>query len=75
MTTQETTPADNKAKISFFRSMQMVTWAFFGLRSKAGSKDDMSRTNPYSIVAAGLIGAALFVFTCILVVKLVLGSQ
>ena len=74
MTIGETTQAEDKTKISFLRSMQMVTWAFFGLRSKAAAQDDLSQTNPIAIVVAGLLGAALFVFACISVVNLVLSK-
>ncbi len=74
MTESETTQTDGKAKISFLRSMQMVTWAFLGLRSRSAAKDDMSQTNPIAIVVAGIIGAALFIFACISVVNLVLSK-
>ncbi|MBK9341039.1 MAG: DUF2970 domain-containing protein [Rhodoferax sp.] len=74
MTIGETTQAEGKTKISFFRSMQMVTWAFLGLRSRSAAKDDMSQTNPIAIVVAGIIGAGLFIFACISVVNLVLSK-
>ncbi|HMS28033.1 MAG TPA: DUF2970 domain-containing protein [Burkholderiaceae bacterium] len=74
MTMGDTPQAPNKAKLSFLRSMQMVTWAFFGLRSRSAAKDDFSQTNPVAIVVAGIIGAALFIFGCISVVNLVLSK-
>lgn len=46
-----------------------VFWAFFGVRRRA---DHASyRLTPVQIVIAGLIGAALFVFTIVTVVRLV----
>jgi hypothetical protein len=46
-----------------------VFWAFFGVRKR---RDHASvRLTPLQIVVAGVIGAALFVFTILTVVRLV----
>lgn len=75
MTQVETSQSEGKkTKVSFFRSMQMVTWAFLGLRSRSAAQDDLSQTNPLAIVAAGIVVAALFVFVCISVVNMVLNK-
>ena len=74
MNTSNADSAEKKTKVSFLRSMQMVTWAFFGLRSRSAAQNDLSQTNPIAIVVAGVIGAALFIFACISVVNLVLSK-
>jgi len=46
-----------------------IFWAFFGVRRR---RDHASvRLTPAQIVVAGVIGAALFVFTIVTVVRLV----
>ena len=65
MTIGETTQAEGKTKISFLRSMQMVTWAFLRLRSRSAAKDDMSQTKPIAIVVEAIISAGQFIFSWI----------
>jgi Protein of unknown function (DUF2970) len=48
-----------------------VFWAFFGVRKR--SDHESVTITPAQIIVAGLIGAALFVLSIIMVVRLVLG--
>jgi hypothetical protein len=50
-----------------------VFWSFFGIRKKAEHEKDLVRITPAQAVVAGLIGAALFVTTLLLVVRFVIG--
>jgi hypothetical protein len=51
-----------------------VFWSFLGIRRGKDHDADMVRITPVQAIIAGLIGAALFVGTLVLVVKLVLSS-
>lgn len=52
------------------QAAKTILWAFFGVR-KRQDHESVSLT-PAQIIIAGLIGAAVFVFTIITVVRLVL---
>ena len=49
-----------------------VFWSFLGIRKRTEHEADLVRLTPAQVIVAGLIGAALFVGTLILVVKLVI---
>jgi hypothetical protein len=54
---------------SHFEAAKTVFWAFFGVRRR---RDHAAvKLSPVQIIVAGVIGAALFVFTIITVVRLV----
>lgn len=61
-------------KGSFLKSMRAVAWSFFGIRRSAGSQHDVSHLNPVHVVIAGLVGAAIFVFALVLLVRWVVSS-
>ena len=58
-------------KASFADVAKAVFWLFFGVRKKKDYESDSMSISPVQIVVAGIIGAALFVLTLIMVVKLV----
>jgi hypothetical protein len=49
-----------------------VFWSFLGIRRRAAHESDAVRLTPAQVIIAGLIGAALFVGTLVLIVKLVI---
>jgi len=49
-----------------------VFWSFLGIRKRAEHEADIVRLSPVQVVVAGLIGAALFVGTLVLIVKVVI---
>jgi hypothetical protein len=55
---------------SLFQAIKMVLSAFIGIR-KQGQQQEIKVT-PLQVVITGIIAAALFVFTVITVVRLVL---
>jgi hypothetical protein len=64
-----TNPGDPQRRATPFEAARAVFWAFLGVRR---GKDHASvRLTPLQIVAAGIIGAALFVFAIISVVRFV----
>ena len=58
----------------FLQTMLAVFWSFFGVRKRADYERDVQRLDPKHVLAAGLIGAAMFVLVLVLLVKWVVGS-
>jgi amino acid transporter len=58
-------------KGSFGQSMKAVFWAFFGVRKRRDLESDATQLNPLHVLAAALIGAAIFIGILILVVHAV----
>jgi len=56
---------------TFLRSMRTVAWAFLGLRKRSGHDEDLARIRPSHVIAAGLLGGAVFVLLLVLAVRLV----
>ena len=61
-------------KGSFGRTLRAVGWSFFGVRKSAEHEKDLSQLNPLHVVAAGVIGAIVFVVLLMLLVRFVVGS-
>ncbi|WP_144157789.1 DUF2970 domain-containing protein [Paraburkholderia sp. BCC1885] len=62
---------DGSRKSSFGQSMKAVFWAFFGVRKRRDLEADATQLNPLHVLAAALIGAAIFIGILILVVRAV----
>ncbi|RFU47121.1 DUF2970 domain-containing protein [Paraburkholderia sp. DHOC27] len=58
-------------KSSFGQSMKAVFWAFFGVRKGRDLEADATQLNPLHVIAAALIGAAIFAAILLLVVRAV----
>lgn len=56
-------------RATFRQTAAAVFWSFFGVRKKSDYERDAARLNPVHVVIAGLIGALIFVFILILIVK------
>lgn len=50
-----------------------VFWSFFGVRRRAEHEKDLAQIKPAHVVIAGLIGAAIFVSSLVLLVKFIMG--
>jgi Protein of unknown function (DUF2970) len=61
-------------KGSLLQTVQAVAWSFFGVRRSADYERDVSQLNPVHVVIAGVIGAAVFVASLVLLVNWVVGS-
>jgi hypothetical protein len=59
-------------KSSFLRLLKAVFWSFFGVRRRSDLESDAS-LNPLHLIAAGVIGAALFIVVLLVVVRAVVG--
>lgn len=56
------TKADNSTKRSFGRTMKAIVWSFVGLRRKRDFDDDVDGgMNPFHVLIAAVIGAAIFI--------------
>lgn len=64
----------SQRKASFSATVKAVFWSFFGVRKKSDYEKDTQQLNPVHVVIAGLLGAAIFIGTLILIVKSVVGK-
>ena len=55
---------------SFFQILKAVLWSMLGVRGQKGYEDDISKITLKQAVIAGIIGALIFVFTVLTLVKL-----
>jgi hypothetical protein len=51
-----------------------VFWSFLGIRRRAEHEADLGRLTPVQAIVAGLIGAALFIATLVLIVRFVISQ-
>lgn len=56
---------------SFLRTAKAIFWAFFGVRRRQHGEFDAANLKPVQIVAAGIMGGAVFVLVLLLVVRMV----
>ena len=59
---------------SFLQTLRAVAWSFFGVRRSADYAQDVQKLNPVHVVIAGVLGAALFIFVLVMLVRWVIGS-
>jgi len=60
-----------KRDAGFLETVRAVLWSFFGVRGKSDYEKDSARLNPVHVIIAGVIAAALFVLTLIMIVRAV----
>ena len=58
-------------RVSFAEVARAVFWSFFGVRKKKDYDSDSASISPVQVIVAGIVGAALFVLTLVMIVKLV----
>ena len=56
--------------VTFFQIIKAVLWSMIGVRGQKGYEDDISKITLKQAVIAGIIGAVIFVFTVLTLVKL-----
>jgi hypothetical protein len=62
------------SKPSFWRSIKMVAWSFFGIRKSSESQEDMARVSPFHIIVVGIAGAIIMVIGLIVLVNWVVAK-
>jgi hypothetical protein len=60
-----------RRKLSFGGTLKAVCWSFFGVRKKSDYEQDVAKLNPVHVIIAGVLCAAIFVATLLLIVKIV----
>ncbi|VXB47192.1 conserved hypothetical protein [Burkholderia sp. 8Y] len=55
----------------FLKLVKAVFWSFFGVRRRADLENDAAQLNPLHLIAAGVIGAALFIVVLLVIVRAV----
>ena len=75
MPTSEPRPEQHDAPVpraaSLRQVMGAVFWSFFGVRKRAAMTRDLGAIRPHQVIIVGIIFAALFVLTLVLVVRLI----
>ncbi|MEI8028969.1 MAG: DUF2970 domain-containing protein [Comamonadaceae bacterium] len=59
---------------SFWRSIRVVGWSFFGIRKGSESQQDTASVNPFHIIVVGIAGAVILVVTLIVLVNWVVAK-
>jgi hypothetical protein len=59
---------------SVVQTFKAVAWSFFGVRQASQYERDLAQLNPVHVVVAGVVAAAAFVLTLVMLVKWVVGS-
>lgn len=57
---------------SLLQVAKAVFWSFLGVRKRAAHESDVTQLKPAQVIVAGLIGAAIFVLSLVLLVKFVI---
>ena len=57
-------------KASVAQVGRAVFWSFIGIRRSAGHESDIARITPAQAIVAGLVGAALFVTSLVILVRI-----
>lgn len=61
-------------RAGFFQVARAVFWSFLGIRRKSDYGRDAVSIRPHQVIIAGVIGAALFVLTLVLIVRYITSS-
>ena len=62
-----------KRKATLRQTAGAVFWSFFGVRKRAHHEADVAHLNPVHVIVMGILGAAIFVATLLVIVKFVVG--
>ena len=62
-----------KAHQSFFKTVLAVAASFFGVRGSKQHEADMAQLKPLHVVVVGIVMAALFVLSLVLIVRMIAG--
>ena len=64
-------PKTGPRNAGFLQTIRAVLWSFFGVRKRSGYEQDASQLNPVFVIIAGVIAAAIFVLTLLVIVRIV----
>jgi hypothetical protein len=60
--------------MNVLQTIRAVAWSFIGIRKGRGLQDDLSKLNPFAVIATALLGVALFIALLVLVVNWVVAK-
>jgi Protein of unknown function (DUF2970) len=66
------TVAEAPRKVSLATVAKAVFWSFLGIRKRRDYASDSVELKPHQVIIAGLIGAAIFVSSLILLVRFII---
>jgi hypothetical protein len=66
-----TTPAEPRRKATLLDTVKAVAASFFGVRGRGAHEKDMASLNPVMVIGVGIVLAATFVVTLVIIVRLV----
>jgi hypothetical protein len=66
--------AQVQKKATLLQVAKAVFWSFLGIRKRRDYETDSVELKPQQVIIAGLIGAAIFVLSLILLVRLVISQ-
>ena len=66
-----TTSADKPRRAGPLQVAQAVFWSFLGIRKRSAHERDVGTITPVQAIIAGVIGAAIFVASLILLVRFI----
>ena len=66
--------ADVPRKASLLTVAKAVFWSFLGIRKRRDYASDSVALKPHQVIIAGLIGAVIFVFSLILLVRFIISK-
>ncbi len=66
--------AQASKKASPLQVAKAVFWSFLGIRKRSAYEADSVQLKPQQVIIAGLIGAALFILSLILLVRFIIGK-
>ena len=67
-------PDQARTPPGFLRVVLAVFWSFFGVRKGRDLLADAASIKPQHLIVAGLIGAAMVIFSLLLLVRLIIKS-
>jgi hypothetical protein len=68
-----TEPQQPSRKASPLQVVKAVLWAFFGIRKRAAHENDAVTITPLQVIVTGIICAAIFVLSLVLLVRHITG--
>lgn len=71
MDSERDAEAPTRRRPGFAPTMRAVLWSFFGVRRKSAYEKDAANLNPVYVIITGIVAAALFVVTLLVIVNLV----
>jgi len=64
-------PGTGPRNAGFLQTIRAVLWSFLGVRKRSGYEQDATQLNPVVVIIAGVIAAAIFVLTLLVIVRIV----